>query len=247
MEKAQHLMAVAKEMHDVAEKAMVAAKVLQGSSEHGDAGDVPEVTPTGQGDSEEAMSAAVAAAARAQKRLQHAEKELAAVKAAKAKQAKDLQAKEQDLIDTMQSLDKSRSKEEEAKSQASALKTRINSDESKVLVLEVILIAVVITFAVAAATYVNQKPPPKPKKLTEEKAIDQSPLSRRVDVEVQADVKCEARGSPFHTPRTSPRDPFKPPPFGLGGAVNAPHFALPLQQSTARQYHQLQRQWTMII
>jgi hypothetical protein len=37
-------------------------------------------------------------------------------------------------------------------------------------VLEVILIAVVITFAVAAATYVNQKPPPKPKKLTEEKA-----------------------------------------------------------------------------
>ena len=29
---------------------------------------------TGQGDSEEAMSAAVAAAARAQKRLQHAEK-----------------------------------------------------------------------------------------------------------------------------------------------------------------------------
>jgi len=49
-------------------------------------------------------------------------------------------------------------------------------------------------------------------------------------------VKCEARGSPFHTPRTSPRDPFKPPPFGLGGAVNAPHFALPLQQSTARQY-----------
>ena len=36
-------------------------------------------------------------------------------------------------------------------------------------VLEIILVAVVITFAVAAATYVNQKPPPKPKKLTEEK------------------------------------------------------------------------------
>eukprot|EP00438_Fugacium_kawagutii_P028298 Skav219873 [mRNA] locus=scaffold777:182437:188337:+ [translate_table: standard] len=53
-------------------------------------------------------------------------------------------------------------------------------------------------------------------------------------------VKSDVRGSPFQTPRTSPRDPLrdplKPPPFGLGGAVNAPQFALPLQQSTARQY-----------
>ena len=99
--------------------------------------------------------------------LSQTSQELAAVKAAKVKQAKDLQAKEQDLIDTMQSLvasldsemwgkrdsvacacgnvldlpdlvrnmakDKSRSKEEDAKSQASALKTRIDSDESKVV------------------------------------------------------------------------------------------------------------------
>ena len=47
-------------------------------------------------------------------------------------------------------------------------------------VLEVILIAVVITFAVAAATYVNQKPPPKPKKLTErEGAASMDGLCRR--------------------------------------------------------------------
>ena len=99
--------------------------------------------------------------------------------------------------------ERSRSKEEEAKSQASSLKTRVSSDESEVLphgfiwllhlcmvvavlavtfllplcvraalvpflrILEIILIAVIITFAVAAATYVNQQPPPKPKKLTE--------------------------------------------------------------------------------
>jgi len=238
MEKAQHLMSVAKQMHDVAEEAMVAAKVLQSGSSLQQS-DTPEVAPapTNKEDSEEALSAAVAAAARAQKRLQHVKQELTAISSAKAKEAKDLQAKEQDLIDTMQSLERSKSMEEKTEREDAALKTQISSDESEVLTLKVTLIGVVVAFAAAAISYVKSQPPPKPKKLTEEKAIDQSPLSRRVDVEVQADAKGDLRGSPFHTPRTSPRDPFKPPPFGLGGAVNAPQFALPLQQqSGARQY-----------
>ena len=57
-------------------------------------------------------------------------------------------------------------------------------DLKKVRILQVTLVLVSLAFALWAYS----RWLPAPVKLTEEKAIDQSPLSRLVDVEVQADA-----------------------------------------------------------
>ena len=193
---------------------MVAAQVLQEGGRQSETG---QVASSKAGDPEKAMSAAVTAAASAEKRLRQVEK-------AKAQQAKDLEAKERELLDTMEDLERTRSTE---RSHEAALESAIGYERTEVLklgrvifkgayqkwlgipylsymkylhrcqmslffpildlkvrILQVTLVVVSLAFALWAYS----RWLPAPVKLTEEKAIDQSPLSRLIDVEVQADV-----------------------------------------------------------
>ena len=111
---------------------MVAAEVLQegGATPRNQQAEPQAVGPSGAEDPEKAMSAAVGAAASAQKQLHHVEKQLATLHAAKAQQARDLEAKERELLDTMEDLERARSME---RNHQAALKSALGYERTEVL------------------------------------------------------------------------------------------------------------------